>query len=123
MNPVKIARLEHPAPPVPPPANRVAKVDTAMAAILLRCCAEIVRRGTTTTTLVKVRVCPAVPGNSTMLLVLPSVNCVQMRRTLAEKEEAAVALIAQLVGRPKTAVLNVPRVVRVHLALGVQIVL
>jgi hypothetical protein len=43
-----------------------------------------------------------------------------MRRTLAEKEETAVALIVQLVGRPKTAVQNVPRVVRVRLALGVK---
>ena len=42
-----------------------------------------------------------------------------MRRTLVEKGEAAVALIAQLVGRPKTAVRNVPRAVRERLALGV----
>ena len=39
------------------------------------------------------------------------------------KEETAVALIAQLVGRPKTAVPNVSRAVRVRLALGVEIAL
>ena len=44
-----------------------------------------------------------------------------MRRTLVKKEETTVASIAQLDGRPKTAVLNVPRVVRVHLALGVKL--
>ena len=46
-----------------------------------------------------------------------------MRRTLVEKGEAAVALIAQLVGRPKTAVRNVSCAVRVRLALGVKIAL
>ena len=45
-----------------------------------------------------------------------------MRRTLVEKEETAVASIAQLVGRPKTAVRNVPRVERGGLVLGVKIV-
>ena len=39
-----------------------------------------------------------------------------------KKKEIAVALIAQLVGRPKTAVQNVTRVVRVDLAVGVKIV-
>ena len=67
----------------------------------------------------KRRAFPVVPVNSTILLVMSSVNCVQMRRTLVEKEEAAVALIAQPVGRPKTAVRNVSRAVRVRLALGV----
>ena len=43
----------------------------------------------------KHRAFPAVPVNSTMLLVLSSANCVQMRRTLVEKEETAVASIAQ----------------------------
>ena len=37
------------------------------------------------------------------------------------KEETAVASIAQLDGRPKTAVPNAPRAVPVHLALGAQI--
>ena len=44
-----------------------------------------------------------------------------MRRTLVEKEETAVASIAQLVGRRKTAVPNVPRAVRVRLAVGATI--
>ena len=51
-------------------ANRAAKVDTATAAILLRFRAGSAQRDITTTTLVKVRVCPAVPVNSMMLLVL-----------------------------------------------------
>ncbi len=38
-----------------------------------------------------------------------------------EKEETAVASIAPRVGRPKTAVPNVPRAVPVRLALGVRI--
>ena len=40
-----------------------------------------------------------------------------------EKEETAVASIVPSVGLPKTAVPNVPRAVRVDLAVGVQIVL
>ena len=60
----------------------------------------------------------AVPVNSTMLHVPSSVNFVSMRRTLVEKEEAAVALIAQLVGRPKTAVQNVSCAKRVKRVLA-----
>ena len=44
-----------------------------------------------------------------------------MRPTLVEKEETAVASIAQLVGRPKTAVRNVPCAARARLAWGVKI--
>ena len=102
-------------------ANRAAKVDTATAAILLRCRAEIVRRGTTTTTLGKVRVCPAAPGNSTMLPVRFVVQYAQRRRTFAAKEETAVALVVQWVGHPTRAVPNVPLVVQVRLVLGVKI--
>ena len=58
----------------------------------------------------------AVPVNSTMVQVPSSVNYVSMRRTLVEKEETAVASIVQLGGRPKTAVPNVSRAVRVRLA-------
>mgnify|MGYP006121309891 CR=1 FL=1 len=65
----------------------------------------------------------AVPVNSTTWRVLLVANCVSIQRTLVAKEETAVALIAQLVGRPKTAVLNVLRAVRARLALGVKIVL
>ena len=71
----------------------------------------------------KLRAFHAVPVNSTMVQVPSSVNCVSMRRTLVEKEETAVASIAQLVGRPKTAVRNVSRAVRVRLAVGVKNVL
>jgi len=50
------------------------------------------------------------------------VHCVQIRRTLVKKEETAVASIAPLDGRPKSAVQNVSLAVRVHSALGVKIV-
>ena len=50
--------------------SRVTKVITATAVILLRSLADIAQPGTTVTTLVKVHVCPAVPVNSMMLLVL-----------------------------------------------------
>ena len=65
----------------------------------------------------------AVPVNSTMLPVRFVANCVSIRRTLVEKEETVVALIAQLGGHPRTAVQNVPCAVQVHLALVVSIVL
>ena len=44
-----------------------------------------------------------------------------MRRTLVKREETAVVLIAQLVGRPKTAVRNAWRAARGRLVLGVKI--
>ena len=65
----------------------------------------------------------AVPVNSTMLWVLLVANCVSIRRTLVKKKETAVASIVPSVGLPKTAVPNVPRAVRVDLAVGVKIVL
>ena len=70
----------------------------------------------TTTMLVKDRVCHAAPVNSTMLPVRLIVQCVQIRRTLMEKEEKAVASIVQLVGRPKRAVRNVIRAMLAHMA-------
>ena len=48
----------------------VPKVTTATAVTLLRSLAAIAQPGTTVTTSVKVHVCPAVPVNSMMLLVL-----------------------------------------------------
>ena len=57
-----------------------------------------------------------------MLLVLFVVKHVSIRPTLVEKEETPLALIVPLDGRPKTAVRNVSRAVRVRLALGVKIV-
>ena len=71
----------------------------------------------------KLRAFHAVPVNSTTMQVLLVANCVSIRRTLVAKEETVVALIAQLDGRPKTAVRNVPRAVQVRSALGVSIVL
>jgi hypothetical protein len=41
---------------------------------------------------------------------------------MVKREETPVALIVQWAGRPKTAVQNVSLAVRVHSALGVQIV-
>jgi hypothetical protein len=70
----------------------------------------------------KYRAFHAVPVNSTMLPVLFDVKNVSIRPTLVEKEETPLAWIAQPVGRPKTAVLNVKLVVRVRLALGVNTV-
>ena len=61
--------------------------------------------------------------NSTMLRVLLVANYVSVRRTLVEREETAVASIAQLVGLPIMAVRNVPRAVPVRLVLGVEIAL
>ena len=60
--------------------------------------------------------------NSTIFLVLVPVNYVSTRLTLAEKEETVVALNARLDGRPKTAVLNVPRAVRGRTVLVVKCV-
>ena len=71
----------------------------------------------------KRRALNAAPVNSTMLPVRFVAKCVSIRRTLIEREETALALIAQSVGRPKTAVRNVLRAVRVRLALGVKIAL
>ena len=71
----------------------------------------------------KRRALNAAPVNSMMLPVRFVVQRVHIRLTLMEKEETAVASIAQLVGCPKTAVRNVSRAVRARLALGVQIVL
>ena len=50
--------------------SRVPQVNTATAVTLLRSLADIAQPGTTVTTSVKVHVCPAVPVNSMMLLVL-----------------------------------------------------
>jgi hypothetical protein len=72
---------------------------------------------TTTTTRVKDRAFNAAPVNLTMLPVRFVVHCVQIRRTLVEKEETAVASTAPRVGLPKTAVRNVSRVVQEHSAL------
>ena len=69
----------------------------------------------------KRRVYNAVPENSMMLQVQPHARRVSIRRTLVEKKETAVALIVQWVGRPKRAVPNVSRVVRVRLAKAVKI--
>ena len=69
----------------------------------------------------KRRALNAAPVNSTMLPVRFVAKCVSIRRTLVAKEETAVASIAQLDGRPKTAVPNAPRAVRGRLALGVKI--
>ena len=69
----------------------------------------------------KLRAFRAVPVNSTMLRVLLFAKHVSIRHTLVTKEETAVASIAQPVGRPKTAVPNVSRVVRVRLAKAVKI--
>ena len=67
----------------------------------------------------KRRALNAAPVNSKMLPVRFVAKCVSIRRTLVEREETAVASIAQLDGRPKTAVQNVSRAARVRLALGV----
>ena len=69
----------------------------------------------------KLRVSNAAPVNSTMLRVLLFAKHVSIRHTLVTNEETAVASIAQPVGRPKTAVPNVSRVVRVRLAKAVKI--
>jgi hypothetical protein len=71
----------------------------------------------------KRRALNAAPVNSKMLPVRFIVHCVQVRRTLVKKEETVVVLIAQLVGHLTMAVRNVSRVVRVRLAMGVNIAL
>jgi len=58
--------------------------------------------------------------SSMMLPVRIVANRVSIQHILMEREETAVALIVQLDGRPKTAVQNVLRAVRVRLALGVK---
>ena len=65
----------------------------------------------------KRRALNAAPVNSTMLPVRFVAKCVSIRRTLVAKEETAVASIAQLDGRPKTAVPNVPASHVSHFAL------
>tara|TARA_B110000090_G_C13105031_1_gene340070 strand:- start:53 stop:364 length:312 start_codon:yes stop_codon:yes gene_type:complete len=70
----------------------------------------------------KRRVFHAAPVNSMLLWALLVVHCVYKGPSLVEKEETAAASIVRLVGRPKTAVPDVPRAVRVRLALGVEIV-
>ena len=102
-------------------ANNVPKVDTAMAAILLRCRAGSAQRGTTTTTLAKVRVCRAVLGNSTMLPVLEDANLAQNPPILVIKAEHQSASIVPLDGRPKSAVPNASRAVRGRLAMDAKI--
>jgi hypothetical protein len=52
------------------------------------------------------------------LLVLNPAHYVPLPPTLVEREETVLALIAQLDGLLKTGVLNVKRVVRVHLERG-----
>ena len=76
---------------------------------------------TTTTTRVKGRAFNAAPVNSMVLPVRFVVHCVQIRRTLVEKEETTVASIVQWVGRPKMAVRNVSLAVRARLAKAVKI--
>ena len=71
----------------------------------------------------KRRALNAAPVNSTMLPVRFVAKCVSIRRTLVAKEETAVASIAQLDGRPKTAVPNAPRAVRVRLVTVAKIAL
>ena len=65
----------------------------------------------------------AAPVNSMMLPVQFVANLVSIQRTLVAKEETAVALIAQLVGRPKTAVPNALCVALERTALGVNFVM
>ena len=62
----------------------------------------------------------AAPVNSMTLWVPLNANYAQSRRTLVKRAETVLASIVQQVGRPETAVLNVLRVMRVRLALGVQ---
>ena len=53
--------------------------------------------------------------NLMTMLVRRHANLVQSRLSLVAKEETKVALLAQRAGRPKTAVPNAPRAVRVRL--------
>jgi len=69
----------------------------------------------------KCRVLSAVPVNSTMLLVLLSVNRVIKTRITVKREETPVAPIVRRVGFRKRAVLNVPCVAQVRLVLSVKI--
>ena len=62
----------------------------------------------------------ATPANSPMSLVLRNANNVLKTGTTAEKEEIRRALVVQQVGLRRKAVPNVPRAVRVRLALGVK---
>ena len=70
----------------------------------------------------KRRVRNAVLVNSTMRWVLTNANRVRQTRITMTKEETLRALIVPSVGLLKTAVPNVPRALRVRLALGVEIV-
>ena len=64
----------------------------------------------------KRRALNAAPGNSTTWPVRFIVNRVSIQRTLVAKEEPAVALSVQLVGRPQKAVRNVIRAMLAPLA-------
>ena len=68
--------------------------------------------------LAKQRVLNVARVNSMTLLVLNPAHYVPFPPTLVEREETVLALIAQLDGLLKTGVLNVKRVVRVHLERG-----
>jgi len=103
-------------------ANSVPKVNTATAVTQLWSRVEIAQRVTTTTTLVKVHVCHAVPVNSIMFQVLILVNHVRKILTKKTKEEIRRALIVQPVGLLQLVVLNVWRVLREHTAMGVNLV-
>jgi hypothetical protein len=64
----------------------------------------------------------AVPENSTMFLVLLSVNRAMKILIIGTKEEMQRASVAPLVGLLRLEVLNVPRVVRVRTVMAVEIV-
>ena len=64
----------------------------------------------------------AAPADSPMSLVLWNANNVLKTRTTAKKEEIRRALVVQQVGLRRKAVPNVPRAVRVDLAVGAKIV-
>ena len=70
----------------------------------------------------KRRASNAAPVNLAIPLVMPHANYALPTPIMVAKEETPRALIAQRVGRPKTAVRNVARAVRARLALGVKIV-
>jgi hypothetical protein len=127
---VVMAPNQNPVVPNVPNAMRVKQV---LALVVLVMCATLVNTVRAACLLCRVlnvqlvqvkaikdkrRVSNAVPVNSMTLLGLSSVNFAVCRPTLVAKEETAVVLIAPSVGRRKRVVLNVSRVVRVHLAMG-----
>ena len=61
--------------------------------------------------------------NLMTMLMQRRANFVQTRHSLVAKEETKVALLAQRAGRPKTAVPNAPRAVRVRLVTVAKIAL